>query len=190
MSEETDPVEHTVDALKEAAGDPRSPWRWPVLASVDETGRPRTRIMIVRHFDPDSCEIELHTDARSSKACELARNPACALLFFDKSQMIQIRISGTARLHRDDEIAGAAWARTARSSRKDYAGEPGPGAALSGPESFERDPGREGARARENFMAVRVRVETADWLHIREPEHRRARIDFTADPPERVWTAP
>lgn len=190
MSETPDPVEHVLGALQDAARNEASPWRWPVLASRDETGRPRTRIMIVRHFDAEACEIELHTDARSAKRAELVHDPACALLFFDKKEMIQIRIAGTARLHREDEIAEAAWTRAPASSWSDYAGQPGPGAVIPAPARLERDPGPDGERARENFAAIRIALREGDWLHITEPEHRRARIDFTAEPAEWVWTAP
>jgi len=185
-----DPVEAVLDALHDAGRNSRSDWRWPVLATVDETGRPRTRILVVRHFDDAAREIELHTDARSAKVRELAHNPDCSLLFFARTPMMQIRIEGRARVHRTGPVAEAAWARAPSGSVDNYAGDPPPGMAVSGPDAVERDPGPDNCAARAHFAAIRIAAGGADWLKIERERHLRARIDFTAEPPRCVWTAP
>ncbi|MGJ3232064.1 MAG: pyridoxamine 5'-phosphate oxidase family protein [Oceanicaulis sp.] len=172
----SDPPRAVLDLLSRAANEKKSPLRWPVLATRGEAF-PGARMLVVRAFDRQARTIELHTDARSAKIAELKRDPSCALLFFDKASMVQLRIDAQAEILIGD-AAGAAFARAPHSSLDDYRG-----LASGDDPNAPRSEDSEDARA--NFAAVRLTLQRADLLVIGRGGHERRFVDFTgADP---VW---
>lgn len=171
----TDPPRAVLDRLTRAANDKKSPLRWPVLATKGGA-YPGARMLVVRAFHRAALEIELHTDARSAKLDELRAAPACALLFFDKNSMVQLRVDGRARIL-DGQARDAAFARAPEGSLDDYRGR-APGDDPDAPSSA---PSLDAAA---NFAAISVRVERADLLVIARGGHERRFVDFTADPPD------
>ncbi|MEQ8406618.1 MAG: pyridoxamine 5'-phosphate oxidase family protein [Oceanicaulis sp.] len=169
----TDPPRAVLDILSRAANEKKSPWRWPVLVTRGEA-YPGARMLVVRAFDRAGPSLELHTDARSAKTGELARDPACALLFFDKGSMVQLRVDGRAGVL-TGEAAREAFDRAPEGSLTDYQGL-APGDDPDAPES------RDSADARANFAALHIRIERADLLVIGREGHERRFVDFTADP--------
>lgn len=169
-----DPARAVLDLLTRAAHDRKSPLRWPVLATRGDA-YPGARMLVVRAFDRAALEIELHTDARSAKRDELNREPACALLFFDKASMVQLRIDGQAQVLQG-AAAAAAFARAPEGSLGDYRGR-APG---DNPDAPRSDPSDDAAA---NFAAIRIRIERADLLVIARDGHGRRFVDFTATPP-------
>jgi hypothetical protein len=170
-----DPPRAILDHLTRAANNKKSPLRWPVLATKGGA-YPGARMLVVRAFHRAALEIELHTDARSAKLDELRAAPACALLFFDKNSMVQLRVDGRARIL-DGQARDAAFARAPEGSMDDYRGRaPGddPDAPASAP-SLD---------AAANFAAISVSVERADLLVIARGGHERRFVDFTAHPPD------
>ncbi|MFP4519789.1 MAG: pyridoxamine 5'-phosphate oxidase family protein [Oceanicaulis sp.] len=176
-----DPPRAVLDILTRAADEKKSPWRWPVLATRGGAF-PGARMLVVRDFDREARVLELHTDARSAKIAELERDPACALLFFDKSSMVQLRIDGRASVLTGED-AGAAYARAPESSLGDYQG-------LAPGDDPEAPVSHAGENARANFAALRITLERADLLMISRSGHQRRFVDFTASPPAWRRAAP
>lgn len=177
----SDPARAVLDLLTRAAHDRKSPLRWPVLATRG-AAYPGARMLVVRGFDREALDVELHTDARSAKLEELTADPACALLFFDKGSMVQLRVDGRAHIPTGAE-ADAAYARAPESSRSDYTGL-APGDDPDAPVSpMGEDP-------RANFAAIRIRIARADLLVISRSGHMRRFVDFTCDPPRWRRAAP
>jgi pyridoxamine 5'-phosphate oxidase len=84
------------------------------LATVDETGAPSLRLVLVKAADPRGFVFYTNTDSR--KGIELAGNPRAALTLHWKSLQRQVRIEGTAALVGDAE-ADAYFATRARDSQ-------------------------------------------------------------------------
>ena len=177
----SDPPRTVLDILTRAANERKSPWRWPVLATRGEA-YPGARMLVVRAFDRAGPALELHTDRRSAKIAELKRDPACALLFFDKTSMTQLRVDGSA-----DVLTGSAaqdaFDRAPEGTLSDYRG-------LAPGDDPDAPAGRDNAEARSNFAALRVRIDRADFLVIGREGHERRFIDFTTDPPSWRRAAP
>ena len=98
---------------------------------------------------------------------------------------VQLRISGRATLHRNDELADEQWKATKISSRLNYATTQPPGTPIDKPSSGLSDLFRnkvptllESEICRENFMAIACRIEHMDWLILRVMGNRRARFDW------------
>jgi hypothetical protein len=169
-----DPPRTVLDILTRAANERKSPWRWPVLVTRGAP-YPGARMLVVRKFDRRDRVVELHSDARSAKCAELMQDPACALMFFDKSAMVQLRVDGAAQVLTGAD-AGPAFARAPAGSLDDYRGR-APGDDPDAPASAESDD------ARANFAAIRITMERADLLSIGRDGHERRFVDFTCDPP-------
>jgi pyridoxamine 5'-phosphate oxidase len=119
--------------LARGVADRRSPLHTPTLASIGLDGMPRARTLVLRGFDAATRIIRLHSDCRSDKFAELARNPGCALHGYDAAAQIQLRLEGSATLHTDDTVAEAGWQASRPFSRIVYSAEPAPGTAIAAP---------------------------------------------------------
>jgi len=84
------------------------------LATVDASGMPSVRMVLLKHAD--EAGFVFYTNLGSQKATELASNPHAALCFHWKSLQRQIRVQGLAQPVSDAE-ADAYFASRARDSR-------------------------------------------------------------------------
>ena len=154
----------------------RSPFHTPTLATTGLDGAPALRTVVLRAFDPAFRILRIHTDRRSAKAAELARDGRAMLHGYDPGAQVQLRLAGVATLHIDDATADAAWATSRESSRMCYAAEHPPGAPLPAPPAAPQDP----EAGRPHFAAVTLRVDSLDWLLLARAGHRRARFAWDA----------
>ncbi|NIA00279.1 pyridoxamine 5'-phosphate oxidase [Massilia sp. CCM 8734] len=76
------------EALKAQVNEPNA----MSVATVDEQGRPSSRIVLIKQFDPRG--FTWYTNYNSQKGRQLAGNPHAALLFFWTELERQIRIEG------------------------------------------------------------------------------------------------
>lgn len=163
--------------LARATADRRAAWRTPVLATLAPDGAPRARILVLRAADAARATLTLHTDARSAKAAELARDPRAALLFWDSRALIQLRAEGSASLAADP----AAFTALPAGGRAVYAVAPAPGTPIA-------TPGAVGTTDPETaFRTLTVQVASLEWLSLGTP-HRRARFDLGAG--RATWLVP
>jgi hypothetical protein len=156
--------------------DRRHPFHTPALATIGLDGAPQSRTVVLRGLDPAARRLRLHTDARAGKVAELAAEPRAALLFYDAGAQLQLRLSGRATLHRDDAVAGEAWAASRHFSRMCYAIQPAPGQPVPAPPAAPLD----SAAGRPHFCVVILHLDRLESLHLAASGHRRARFDWDA----------
>lgn len=84
------------------------------LATVDETGMPDVRMVLLK--DIDACGLTFYTNLESAKGRELAANPKAAIVFHWKSIRRQVRFRGNVEPVTDEE-ADAYFASRARGAR-------------------------------------------------------------------------
>ncbi len=179
-------LHHIWRRLARAVHDRHSPLRTPMLATVGADAAPRVRTVVLRGADAQTWRVVIHTDARSAKAAELAREPRVSLVFYDAGTGSQIRVDGRAARYVGDDIAFAAWARLPEASRRNYRttaapGTPTPVATDGLPEgTFGLDDGID------NFMLVEIGIEVLEWLLLHPDGQRRAR--FTRE--TATWLVP
>lgn len=100
--------------LQEAeAGEPNDP-NAMALATVDASGQPSVRMVLLKGHGPDG--FVFYTNRESRKAADLAAVPKAGLLFHWKSLRRQIRIDGTVERVGDAE-SDAYFATRGRDSR-------------------------------------------------------------------------
>lgn len=154
----------------------------PVVATIGSDGGPSQRVMILRHVGWQERSLRFHTDARSTKLDDLTNNSAASVLIYDPEPKIQLRLSGSAVVHREGAAVDAAWSQSTNFARRCYLAEQAPGVVVeqptSGlPKSVEgRQPDdAELAPARDNFAILLFTFHTLEWLYLANSGHRRAR---------------
>ena len=158
------------------------PFRLVTFVSVDDLGRPEPLTLVLRGAgDRDSPSLWFHVDRRSSKVSNIRRRPSVALLFYDPTDHVQIRVRGSGHVHTDDALADEHWelveltadhiASIMRTDDPDLpTPQPDPRMDVL---STETDPDR--LRAwRANFAVIEVHVEELDWLQALGAHQRRA----------------
>ncbi|MBE7211271.1 MAG: pyridoxamine 5'-phosphate oxidase family protein [Gluconacetobacter diazotrophicus] len=135
------------------------------LASLAADGGPELRTLVLRGFTREPAEAELHSDARAGKVEEIARDGRVALLAWSAEARLQLRFSGTARLHRNDPVARARWDSLSEGGRRPYGFRARPGTPIADP----RDQPHLAEEQRfERFAVILVALDTVDALRLGE----------------------
>lgn len=181
------------DLLGRGYTDRHSPFRLPVVATVDAEGLPSARTVVLRHVDRAQRLIGFHTDMRSPKVEQLRQSAAVAWVFYDPRRKIQVRAQTVASLHVQDHTALGAWRNTPDHSRACYLAPRPPSTRLAtgaDPSSavVNGTPDHDHSELGwPNFAVVRCRVTSYDWLWLAAFGHRRAEIAYD---PRRFDTSP
>lgn len=189
-----DDLDKSLDAawglLVAASRDRRSPVHTPVLATTGPDGAAEARTVVLRHASRSRNSVRFHTDRRSDKVAQLGRDPRCSMLAYDPEAKIQLRLRGKATLHRDDDIAEAAWSASRISSLACYAQPVGAATRLTNPReaAIGAVPDLEFARA--NFCAVVMSIDRIEWVYLHHCGHRRALWERNGPGWTGTWLAP
>jgi len=168
----------------------RHPFHLVTLATLGPDGSPRARTVVLRGFDGAAREIRFHTDARSPKAAELARDGRVALHWYDPAGRLQIRITAVATLYHNDAVTRQAWEAAAPMSRGCYTSPAAPGTPL--PEVPPAPPpvGPSDPLGLANFAVVCCRFDTVELLALHAAGHQRLRLDLGGPEPLATILAP
>lgn len=146
-----------------------------VLASVDETGAPDARCVIVRLVDA-SGRLCFTSDGQSRKNAQLRSRPLAALVFWLAGRREQYRLSGPVEFVSDAAERRTIWRSLGRAGRALFSWpEPGrPLAAGTDPDRFAREVS-EDAPIPDRFEVIAVRPTRVEHLDLKEHPHRRRR---------------
>lgn len=182
--------------LKQGVAHFDDPFHWPVLGTSAKDGS-RLRCVILRQFMLPERILVCHTDARSNKVREIQNCANVSWLFYHPQRKVQLRISGSAALHANDQFADEQWAATKITTRLNYCATQPPGTPIDRPSSGIPDilvksaaTLLSGASGRENFMAITGRIDSIDWLKLSTLGNRRARFDWDDNDLKAVWLIP
>lgn len=164
----------------------------PAIATIGLDGRPRLRHVVLRAAEAATRRLRFHTDRRSDKVAELARDPRLAIVAYDPGLKVQMRLEGVAHVHHGDAEARAAWDLSKRMSRVCYGVAPASGAAIPAGDAY-RLPEDDASIAAgfDSFCAVWCAIDRMEWLSLAFAGHRRARVTWdAAGGPSATWLAP
>ena len=155
------------------------------------------RIIVLRGVDENEKKIWFHSDIRSNKIKILNSNPEATLLFYDKNEKIQLRISGRTKINYQNNITKKSWENTAHMSRQCYLGDKAPGADVSAPSSglttdidnlkYTKEESEIGYK---NFCVIEVLIKSIEWLYLAAKGHRRAYFTLKNNSLEKKWLIP
>jgi hypothetical protein len=146
--------------------------------------------VVLRAVDPRARWLQIHTDRRGRKPAEIAGEPRAAMHFYDAGAKMQIRATGVAAIHTDDEVAETAWARTRSFSRACYRITPAPGTPLESPHNAVIPEVEDIEIGRETFAVLRLHVTRMEWLYLAAKGHRRAEFDWRGGALRARWLVP
>lgn len=182
--------------LERGAARFNDPFHWPVLGTTGGDGC-KLRTVILRQLLLPERIIACNTDSRASKAREISAFSQVSWLFYHPKKKVQLRISGQANLHTDDELADERWANTRAPSRLDYCSDEPPGTPIEKPSSglpdflTQKVPSLlKSERGRQNFMVITCRIDSIDWLMLRATGHRRAKFEWDENRLSSTWLIP
>ncbi|MBL8790314.1 MAG: pyridoxamine 5'-phosphate oxidase family protein [Rhizobiales bacterium] len=160
--------------LEQGAGDPQSGFHYVTLCTVGRTGLAQARTVVLRKVSAAERMLEIHTDVRSPKWAELSAQPQATVLGFCNSSRVQLRLQGgTEQFSPKTDVARAAWARLAPSTRATYQGGP-PGDDLAFPPAADQAVRPVDGAGHENFGVIRFRANLLDWFCLQRNDNRRA----------------
>jgi len=155
------------------------------------------RIVVLRGVDEQKNKIWFHSDIRSSKIKALKINPLGVLLFYDKKEKIQLRISGSVIINYKNNVTKNSWNKTAHLSRQCYLGDKPPGTISELPTSglsdnidnlkYSTEESEEGYK---NFCVIEFFIGTIEWLYLAAKGHRRAKFFINNNSLEKKWLIP
>ena len=172
------------------------PFHIPVFICSDKS-KSSGRIVVLRGVDEKEKKIWFHTDIRSNKIKILKSNPECTLLFYDKSEKIQLRIAGNAKINYQNDLSKKSWEKTVHMSRQCYLGDKAPGSDVSEPTSgltanidnlkYTREESEIGYK---NFCVIETFIKSIEWLYLAAKGHRRAYFNLNKKKLEKKWLIP
>ena len=173
-----------------------APFHIPVFIS-GEKNKSDGRIVVLRGIDENYKKIWFHSDIRSKKIKILKSNPEGVLLFYDKGEKIQLRISGKAKVNYQNDITLKAWKKTAHMSRQCYLGDKAPGLEISAPSSGLTEKAdnlkysiEESEVGYKNFCVIEIFIKSIEWLYLAAKGHRRAYFIINNSSVEKKWLIP
>ena len=155
------------------------------------------RMVVLRGINQKNKNLWFHTDIRSKKIRILKINPIASLLFYDKEEKIQLRITGKVKINYQNSITKKSWNKTTHMSRQCYLGNEAPGSDTLSPTSGlteEIDNHKYSIEESEigynNFCVVEIFIESIEWLYLAAKGHRRAYFSLKNSSVEKKWLIP
>ena len=179
--------------LENGLADRNTPFHIPVFINGSQNTFDG-RIVVLRGINQKEKKISFHSDIRSNKVKIIKLNSQGGLLFYDKSEKIQLRICGTAKINYKNDITKKSWKKTAHMSRQCYLGEKAPGLNSDLPTSGLSDDIdnskytlEESEIGYKNFCVIDIFINSIEWLFLAAKGHRRAFFKLKNDVIEKKW---
>lgn len=176
--------------LGAAAASGRHPLHLVTVATVGQDGSPASRTVVLRGFDAVRRELRFHTDIRSPKAGQIARDGRVALHWYDARARLQIRIAALAVVHHADPVARDAWLASRPTSRACYGSAAAPGTPLpeftAAPEPLDAAD----SAGLATFAVIRCRFTAVELLALHAAGHERILLRLDGDSPTGTILAP
>ncbi|MEE2952893.1 MAG: pyridoxamine 5'-phosphate oxidase family protein [Pseudomonadota bacterium] len=186
---------HGLSEIERAVEDRHHGFRTFGLSTIGVDGAPESRIVVLRKVLTADWVIRFHTDSRSEKVAEIAKDDRVSALLYNKDLKLQIRARGRAALRQKDDTARFAFAEAKPLGRVCYRIQPGPGSAIDEPDAYSHsNSGEAEGTATDpgwpNFCAVDLSLHEIEILYLAHEGHRRARFAKTSAGYAASWLAP
>lgn len=186
-----DRVFQTISQLLLEATKARTPFTILQLATVDGTGAPKVRGVVVRRVEDG--KLSFITDLRSQKAKEISERAPVALGAYDADKSVQVRIEGRALINTDEIRRREFWNNLRPRTRHHFRTTISPGTEL--PHAEDQPMGihldsPDSGELYEHFGLVDVTVERFDWLDVSSYPHQRCQFTRNHDSWKAMWVAP
>ena len=184
------------DLLEKGLADRNAPFHIPTFI-CGKNENFDGRLVVLRGVSQKDKKIWFHSDIRSKKIKILKTNPLSSLLFYDKSEKIQLRIYCNSKINYQNDITEKSWKKTVHMSRQCYLGKKAPGeisavstSGLSKNVDDLKYSIEESEIGYKNFCLVENFINSIEWLYLAAKGHRRAFFSLNNDLIEKKWINP
>ena len=157
--------------------DRKSCFHYTVLSTINNDSH-ESRTVILRSFNEENFELNIHSDLRSEKINQIIKNKNISCLFYNDKKKIQIRINGQAEIEKSYKPS---WEKLTNWSKRCYLSTAKPGIEITEPSSgfpdkFINDPPNDtdSIKGLKNFSVIRIIISRIEWLYLASQGHRRA----------------
>ena len=165
--------------------DRKSYFHTPIVISRTLAGSVKPRTMVLRKVIKEALELQFHTDTRSNKIEEIVENNLGAIIVYDITTKVQLRIEAKFKILEDSSVIGERWSNMKNMSKECYAVSVAPGTELQDPERLEfMDSGKH------NFTILSAKVLKMEWLYLCYKGNRRASFDYRHGESVKSWLVP
>lgn len=181
-------IETSLSSLEQSLGGRSAELRNIQLATLSPGGGPGIRTVVLRAFERLPAFAEMHTDARAAKVRDIAHASQVSLLAWSPAAQLQIRLDGSARLHRDDNVTRDRWDKLSPRARNTYGLRAEPGLPIQDPAEQVHLPQEQQFQ---QFSVIRVSLSNVDILHL-DPDGGQTRASgrFTPSGIIASWIGP
>jgi 3-hydroxyisobutyrate dehydrogenase len=151
---------------------------------------------VLRRFWRTPPRLAFHAHSGSPKLEHIRSNPSVCWVFYHPEENFQVRVSGTAHIHLEDELADEQWDATSLFARRCYIGK-APSEISKKPTHgmpdaiVNREPTPEESKAgRTNFAVISTEIEKVDVMELDVRGHRRSLFDWSNGGLEMKWLTP
>lgn len=160
-------LDHGWMMLGRGTVDRTSAARHPTFATVDASGHPQQRTVVLRGAERANAQLTIYTDGRSHKVSDLAANSSVSMHVWEPRWKLQMRLGGTCALA-DKDMTARAFDTLHDNAILDYNADPAPGTVLDAPDGYTKT----GERA--HFAVLLVALQTIELMCLAPHGHRRA----------------
>ena len=191
-------LDKSLAMLERGATNRKDDFHTPVFGTIGLKDEPELRVVVFRKIVRQPRMLVCHSDLRSPKIAELARDARVSWLFYHVAEKLQLRVRGRATVHTSDELADAQWQNTQLFSRRCYCGD-APGTSKGEPSSglpgflVDREPTAEESErlGRKNFAVISSTIDELDVYELNFNGHRRSLFAWNeAGELETRWLTP
>ena len=151
--------------LERAADDPSDRLRLFTLCTVTPEGKAAGRLMLLRGADRMSARLWCHAKRHSAKVSELRANSSFAVVAYDPVDSIQLRVSGTARVHELDATAARHFEQSALAKQSGQMPQTAvPDAVWPDEAEFLIDATKR--KSWKEFVVIELLVEAMEWTQV------------------------
>ena len=156
--------------LHRATADRKHPFRELVISTISPDGAPNSRTVILRGISEGLDQLMIYTDIRSDKVLELRDSSRVSLLFYHPPKKLQLKVSGEAEIHHNDELSRVEWERNGKRGAGSYISELRPGREIAEPqEGWKKHP-----VDNRHFCVILIRIDSMEFLQLNGDRHLRS----------------
>jgi len=145
------------------------PFRYCTLGTVGVGAVARLRTIALRRVSA-SLQLKFYTDKRSRKIDHIRENNTVSLLLYHPEKLLQLKITGRAKINCDPEELKACWSGIQPANKKDYTTTSAPGSSIVNPDAIEY------LKDENYFTIVDIEPFKIEYLKLKRPNHLRIRF--------------
>jgi pyridoxine/pyridoxamine 5'-phosphate oxidase len=144
------------------------------------------RYVVLRSVN-DQLHLFLYSDTRTEKIRDININHQVALLFYDPKERFQLRISGRAKVHYEDDFCKEIWLSMPAENKREYLSNISSGEVIECPLDGHSWMNED---CMDHFAVIEIVPHKLDALQLVKTGHRRAQFHRDHDDWSKTWVAP